>query len=535
VIGLRRVGFPLPARLVAGRLRRDKRSSVAVLFALLLIPILGVMGLAIDFALWRQAYSAVRLASDGAALNAAKIAASGELANDPNYVTEGQTAGSQWFVVQVGNLAGSVSSLTPTVTVTSGLNITAKVVASGSVKSIFGNLFGIANYALSVESDAAVQIVPFTDLTLLIDNSPSMMIGATPSDMSTMQQITPCTANTAYIPTSLVTYSSPIEGNVYEAYQCHWIGTYDGSLQCPFPANSPYTFSKFTPVGSNIPGPSCQGYLSKQSPWNLYPLAGAPCAFACHYDTSKPAGLGNDSFALARSTIGTANQVTLRFDVVKAAARQAVSTIQSTNGVSGNIALNIFTFDTNAHPLYPSDGSYGQDWTAALAAIGTTATSPNTADTGIQPFNASLAQPNGDTDFTKTMSTLLQTYLTAGGSGATAASPRKSLILITDGLQDSLSNGTHQAFTTAGCTSLQNLGYTVYVLYTTYYPLMNWTYLRYDMPVVEGSGTGSITGNLTTCASSSNDFIAASDGPAIVTALKTLLGYALTSETRLTR
>jgi Flp pilus assembly protein TadG len=517
------------------RLGADRRSSVVLMFAVILPAIIFVTGLAIDFAFWYQSYAAVQLAASGAALQAVKVAASGEVAQDPYFVTEGQTAGSQWFQVMVGTLASSVTSITPVVTVSPGTSITAKVTLSTTASSTFGKMFGISSYPLTVEADAVVGVVPNTDLTLLIDNSPSMLIGASPSDIATLLLITPCTPTTAYYPTASGQYNPPANGeSMYRVYQCDYGSAYDGTLSCPVAAQAPFTFSTFTPnnITDASPGPSCQGYLSKQSPSGLYPLAGSPCAFACHYDTSKPAGTGNDMFATARSTIGTSNPVTLRFDVVKAAARGAVTDMQSVDGGEGKIAANIFTFDTTAHPLYPSDGSYSSNWVAALDAIGSQATTPNTADTGLQP-------PGGydtpSTDFTETMSALIGTYLTAGGSGATAASPRKALILITDGMQNSTSHGANVAFDPTPCTTLKNMGYTIFVLYTIYNPLMNYFYLQFDAGVAEGTGTGTISTNLSECASSSADFIVATDAATVSSGLKTLLGYALTSQARLTK
>jgi len=505
---------------------------------------IGLAGLAIDHALWYQATSTISSAASSAALDAVTVAASGEQAGDPNYVAEGVTAGKQWFVSQVGSYAGQMASSTlkPAVIVTPGSTITATVSYSGAMFSVFGKMFGVATYPVNVQAGANIVMAPYLNVELVLDNSPSMEIGATPSDIATLQELTACSPSGAlYNANSSGTgWTSPPSGQNYYAYQCKSGSvTYDGSLTCPFPAIAPYTFTAFSAVTSSSQGgPSCKGWLPAQSS-GRYPLAGAPCAFACHFDTTKPAGTGNDYFQVARSTIGQANQVTLRFDLVKSATNTLVAAMQADDLPINNLAVGVFTFASKVQQIYPQTGEAGDDWATAIAKVGAPPASANQADTGIQPYGGGN---DANTDFPDSMTALATQYLTAAGDGTSAAAPRKALFLVTDGAQDyyvggNTSNRNLQAFSPSYCQLFKDMGYTVYVVYTPYYPLMNGYYLQNMASIVEGTGPASITTNLQACASAPANFIAANvnDSGSLQAALQTFLKQALIAPARLTQ
>jgi Flp pilus assembly protein TadG len=522
---------------------RHRDGGVALLTALLAVPATGLAGLALDYAICNQLNAAVALAINGAALNAVKIAAASEIAGNANYVQDGITAGTQWFATQLGanQNAANLGAVTPKITITTGATLTATVTYSSTIRSTFGNLFHIAHYPINLQAAATIVTSPYLNVEILLDNSPSMEIGATPSDIATLQQMTPCsTTGALYNANASGTgWTSPPSGQDYNAYQCSsGSNSYDGSLTCPIPALSPYTFATFQPnSNSSQGGPSCKGYLPVQSSTGRYPLAGAPCAFACHFDTSKAAGTGNDYYALARSTIGTANQVTLRFDQVKAAVNLVISNMQADDLAIHNLRVGIFTFDSNLTQVYPASGEAADDWATAQLAVGAPPTTPNTADTGIQPYAGSNA---ANTDFPDTMTDLATKYLTAAGDGTMATKPLKVLFLITDGVQDyyvggNTSNRNLQALNPSYCQTFKNMGYTVYVVYTPYYPLMNAYYLGNIKSFVEGTGENTTTANLKSCASDPvNGYIAATDQTSLNTALTSFLKRSLTVPARYT-
>ena len=210
-----------------------------------------------------------------------------------------------------------------------------------------------------------------------------------------------------------------------------------------------------------------------------YPKAGPPCAFACHWDGAKPAGQGNDLWTMARK-----NNIQMRFDLVKTAVNLVINEMQAK--ASGNLSIGIFTFDTAPNRVYPVSGEAGSDWVTALAAVGTPPVFPAVLDTGIQPSVAQRTGNNNNSYFAKAMSTLATQYVTTSGNGNTAATPRKSLFIVTDGFQDDTAR---QAMQYSVCKQFKDMGYAVYVIYTPYYPVMHIAYFQSNWAaIVEGHG-----------------------------------------------
>jgi Flp pilus assembly protein TadG len=550
---------------VVPALARARRASVAILFAAGAVPMIGLMGLAVDYAIWNQANSGLGLAANVAALTAVKVAADAQLAADPNWQAEGQAAGLQWFEAQVGSFTQPIVGTTPVTITTTGPSpglvvtvnwvpavgatppaVVATVTYSGTVGSIFGAMFGKNWYGVSGGATAQVSSSPYLDVEIMLDNSGSMEIGAGPADIAALQQLTPCTP-------AIVGQNAP--GAVYDfsptntlnaggqAYSAYNYDGYDGSPPAPFPAGPPLTFAQFLEVGNGVPGPSCQGTPNLPSIEGVYPTAGPPCAFACHFDSHYPAGSGNDFYALARSTIGSAQPITLRFDLVKAAVNKVLEAMAGDNIASiSNLQVGIFTFAKDLLQIYPVPGcevgtlacAAGNDWTTAETLVGAPPTTKNGADTGIQPY---LGTNGGNSDFHGAMATLL-TYMTAAGPGVTAAAPRKVLFLVTDGVSDVGSQGdptrAYGSVDPRDCGNFKQLGFTIYVVYTPYYPVMNGFYLNHIKPLVEPAATSTVAANLQACASSPGDYLAATDRTGLDHALQYFLKSAIMSPARFT-
>jgi Flp pilus assembly protein TadG len=545
------------------RFRRERKSAVAVLFAGLALPIVGLLGIAVDFGLWNQTASSLSLAASGAALNAVKIAATGQLAADPNYLAEGTTSGTQWFEVQAAHNAGNLVNVVPTVHVTGTTSISATVSYTGTVKSVFGSLFAIKQYPLNVSASATITTAPYLNIEILMDDSSSMQIGATPNDIEDMQYLTTCSSMNEETGSSGGTQGKA--GQWYAAYQT---SGYTGTLAAPIPGADILWVTGYTPPANylltatgNNAGPSCIAN-NNTSP----PFAGAPCAFACHWDNSKAAGTGSDFFEIARSTLSNSTEcatqttvtlgkcyVTLRFDLVKQAVNQVISQMQADDLAIDNLNVGIFSIPgtTGATapfnyvtPVYPGCTTppyntvacqAGGAWTTATNDVGVTPSKPNTAEPGIQPaLWTAVTAVTGDTDFHDAMTAMTTDILTASGDGTTAATPVKVLFLVTDGLADytpptgSRING--QAINPSDCELFKSMGYTVYVVYTPYYPLMNSFYMSNIKSIAEPMATSTIATNLQACSSGANGYYIEAnpnDATSIQNALQTFLQRAL--------
>ena len=517
----------IPAFIAAVSTRDGRRAAVALIFSLMLMPLLLVVALAIDFGFYVQAKAQLNLAADAAAMQAVRSAVimyqGGS--STAGAITAGQRAGRQWFAAQVGTIGTATvvpNSLSVGLTydpTNNGFSATVSYAASVATRvgSFMTPAWNVANTANAQSGYNHLEIV------MMLDNSSSMQIGATYSDQQHLMQLTACG-----------NWTEP-----YSHYQCGTAnGTYaamGGQIACPLPAPAGYPFSRFPiiPLGSDAQNPqSCAG-ITPTFPNNpnitMSATMNMPCMFACHSDTSKPAGTGNDYYGIARSTIGSANPITLRFDLLKIATNQVLNMMATTYLVSQSLSVGIFTFNTMLNRVYPASGEAGADFPAAMAAVGSPPTQPNQPDTGIQP--ESLYSQFSNTNFAGAMDTLAQT-VTASGNGAAAATPRKVLFLVTDGFQDYNSHADFGAFNVAKCTVFKNMGYQIYVIYTPAYPLM-WTswYDWAGAPVTSGA----VEQALRDCSSGTSFYIQASDGPGLNAAMRTFLLSALNAPSRLVR
>jgi Flp pilus assembly protein TadG len=543
---------------------RNRKGAVSVMFAAAAIPMVGLIGLAVDFGIWNQTNATLSVAANVAALTAVKIAANATTQADPNWQTEGQTAALQWFDSEVGaatptHIGTEGVTLTggkPTVSVTdTNATIKATVNYAGTVPSVFGNiLFGTPSYPISGSAVAQVTFAPYLNVEILLDDSGSMEIGALNADIAQMQALTPCYPNLASLqPPNQAkippTYQAPgafyngsgsnLAGQAYGAYN---YDGYDGGLAVPQPAYDPPLTNKTYVENTQ---PSCQGVLNQTTSGKTtsYPQAGPPCAFACHFDTTvQNAGSANDYYGIARSTIGTLTPITLRFDLVKAATNQVISAMQGDNiAAINNLNVGVFTFADTFQRVYPIPScgvgtlacEAGDNWATAISLVGAPPTIANGADTGIQPYNGGNG---GNSDFHDTLTNLIaNNYLSASGDGTKPTTPRKVLFLVTDGLQDYTDNGnrTISGISSADCQLFKNIGYTVYVVFTPYYPIMNGFYNGNVKSLAEPTSNSTISQAMQACSSNpSSDYVSASDGPSLNAALQKFLLSALQQPAR---
>ena len=426
---------------------------------------------------------------------------------------------------------------------------------AATYETYLGGLAGITSIPLSATSAVSTPVVaPYLNVEVLLDNSGSMEIAAETSDIATLQELTACAVTGAFyctagsgmcsnwvqsdgLPTNSVYYTPSSSGQDYSAYGCSGGSySYNGPLTCPIPSTTldGANYPAF-PATGNTQGPSCASLLPRYSYNGIAPAAGSPCAFACHFDTGSTAGAGKDFYAVARGTIGSSNPVTLRFDLVKAAVRQLITTMQADNLAINNLNVGVFWFADILTQVYPSTGEAGGGWVDALATVGGPPTVANGPDTGIQPY---VGANGGNTDFPTIMNDLAG-MLTPSGNGVNASVPRKVLFIVTDGLQDPATRAI-SAFDPSACTTFKTMGYAIYVLYTPYYSLMNTWYMDGTNPsvaaIVQADPTDhtSIPYNLQLCASAPSNYIEANDSASIAAALQTFLKLAMAPPARLT-
>lgn len=166
------------------RLVRDHRAATAVAFALTITPIIGFVALAFDVGSAVWARSQLDLAADAAALTAATTGAKDFAANPNTSLQPAQNAGTQRFNAQAGAIPGvTLSSLSVGVTRTGG-NIKAVVSYNATYSTRFAGLFGFPTLPASGSASVSRTNSPYFEIDILMDDSSSMAIAASPAGMA---------------------------------------------------------------------------------------------------------------------------------------------------------------------------------------------------------------------------------------------------------------------------------------------------------------------------------------------------------------
>ncbi len=165
--------------------RRQNRGNVAVMFGIAVIPIILSIGAAVDYSLANRTKAVLDGIADATSLSAVNQSALAISAS-----TEQKDA-VKFFKAQAASLkSGSLSTVKAKVT--DGPNgRTAVVTYKASVPTAFMGIIGFNTIPISGSSTAASAIPTYIDFYLLLDNTPSMGVGATPADVATVVNNTP--------------------------------------------------------------------------------------------------------------------------------------------------------------------------------------------------------------------------------------------------------------------------------------------------------------------------------------------------------
>jgi Flp pilus assembly protein TadG len=163
----------------------DRRANVAITFCIATIPVLGGVGAAVDYSLANREYVTLNGYADMAALSAVNHAA---MSLDAKTARKNATS---YFKAQAKTLKhGKYTSVKVNVT-DKPSGRTAVVEYTGESPTTIMGLFGIDTIKLKNSSTASSGLPTYIDFYLLLDNTPSMGVGATPNDVATMVANTP--------------------------------------------------------------------------------------------------------------------------------------------------------------------------------------------------------------------------------------------------------------------------------------------------------------------------------------------------------
>ena len=237
------------------------------------------------------------------------------------------------------------------------------------------------------------------------------------------------------------------------------------------------------------------------------------CQFACHY-AGQDAG-----YKAAR-----ANKITLRVDSVGTAVTHLVQTAQQTATLQNQYRIGAYTFVNDVTQAAQLSSTF-----TTVAAVGASL-GDNYLDAGLST-SVSQSMGSGGTHFENLFSDMNQ-YVKSFGSGASAASPRPFLFIVTDGMDNNQTYTSNNGFNGSQpkepnnfgyCQYAQQLGVTVSILYIPYQQIVN--------PTAAESQTVNavipkIPADLQACASSGFFFTANSDAD-IDSALQAMFNQAL--------
>jgi Flp pilus assembly protein TadG len=177
------------------RFRRDRSGNIAVIFTLTLLPILSAIGCSIDYTIAVQIRSKLQAAADAASVGSVTktspaFVAAGSMTSD-GPIAVGVTDATNLFS---GNMTGTggytLNSVTAVVQKT-GATVTSNVQFSANVPTTFLGVIGKSAMTVTGTSTSTASMPLYIDFYLLLDNSPSMGVGATPADVTTMVNNTP--------------------------------------------------------------------------------------------------------------------------------------------------------------------------------------------------------------------------------------------------------------------------------------------------------------------------------------------------------
>ncbi|MDB5654837.1 MAG: hypothetical protein JWQ94_2450 [Tardiphaga sp.] len=461
-----------------GRFRSDQRGSIALLYGIVVVPVIIAMGCAVDYSRAASVRSALQGAADAASVGSVSAKSKGFLAaqlmTQDGPVSDGVDDANAFFNARAG-MIGDVSNIKPTITVVkSGKFIVSNVQFTADVTTTFMAIAGWRSMTVKGASTSEASLPTFLDFYLMLDVSGSMGLPSTNDEQSRLAKINP------------------------DNYQQYPKGC---TFACHFTAAN-----------------ACNNASQK------YNTSGK----CLGYDLSRTNG-GSGSPVTACSSPGLSNCIQLRADAVGYAVQQLLVTANATRKVDDQFKVGLYPF---IQKLYA--------YAALTKSISGSDTNPSTInyaaanlatllDTG---QNTTLG--SGGTHFENAFPTM-ESMITNIGTGASVNDRLPFVFLITDGAQNNQtqsggnwSGSNHATVLDATlCTSLRKK-LTIAVLYIPYEPIQNPTSFANNEDYYVNDIIPSIPGALKACAS--DGFFFTANTPADITAaLNAMFKQALVS------
>ena len=444
----------MPKLRVANRLTRlisrfvlSREANVAVMTAIVMVPTIYLLGMAMDFTQALRHRAQLDAATDAAAIAAVRPA----MLMQSDAVAQATAAAV--FATTANSIKGALTpstAPTPTISIVdSGLQRTVTVSYNAASTNNFPILLGSATWPISGSSTAKAASAPNMNFYLLMDDSPSMAIGATQTDIN-----------------NLITYTaSQPSGSANCGFACHETHpNADSGANSSTVDNLTIARNKGVTLRIDLVTNAVNQLLNT---WTNCPQTGVSggvmqCMSALNNTTYKAALYTFDVGLNTLATLGTPTT-----------AGTKVSNIQ------------LMTVDHQNCPVLVTNCSTdnGTNIAGALSSLN-----------GIMPAPGLGSNSAGDTpqEVVFLVTDGVEDKIVSGAS----ACPNASLV-------STSSKRCQQPLDTSACTTIKNRGIKIAILYTEYLQLptnawyMSWIN-PYDTPT---SSTGQIALNLQACAS----------------------------------
>jgi Flp pilus assembly protein TadG len=507
------------------RLFGCQRGAVAIMFAIAIIPLVIAVGLGID--LWRAFAAKARLQ---AALDEAALAISST--NPASFTTaQMQQRATAFFNANfpsgVVGKAGTVTlsfattgpSTNPNVIVTTG---------SATVPTTFMNIIGVPYLTLNAIAEVTLAS-PNIDFYMLLDDSPSMLIGASSADITTLIN------NTQY---ECDSYGSSPSGNSNCGcgFACHESNP-SGDTCSLSSAESSGSCASLGPVCPSQQ--TCTGTRFHRTCGPPYTLTSTT---GCNPNIDPNTGNVNaDNYAEAQK-LG----VTLRLDNLRTATTSLMTTAQTTensNAAIYRVAIYTFDYQVNTIQAAPptSNLTTAQTAAATIAPLEvytnncvTSSNCNNDTDTNydnaMSTLNGIMPAPGNGTNFPGDTPKEVLYFVTDGEedetvpNAATSASscPSPSTMTTTPATYDCSGSRQESVMDPTWCTTIKNRGILIAVLYLVYDPIPNNGWYTNHASAYNSQ----IATNLQNCATPGLFFQVATGGD-VTTAMATLFQNAI--------
>jgi hypothetical protein len=179
-----------------GHLHRNHAGNVAIAFALVATLLVIAAGGAVDFSNYLQLKSQVQDAADAASVGSVSTSSAGYQAGVA-MTGDGLISSSDDPSITLFNsnkpTAPDLTNLkVSSVMKRTGMVISDAVTVSGVFNTTFLHMIGINTMNISVVSNASASTPPYVNFYMLLDNSPSMGLGATTADITALYNATGC-------------------------------------------------------------------------------------------------------------------------------------------------------------------------------------------------------------------------------------------------------------------------------------------------------------------------------------------------------